>query len=271
MKTTLFSVWMRLLVVIAIVASTVQLSSPLSAQQRDSARAVSVSRVTDSRVIPTTSNPTGTGITASRTYANTSFENNDSGCAMTRYQYARESDIRGWLTSAPSGNASCDGSVYSPGRTGRIIELQVQGAAGYTVEQGTAYAELNADYASMLYQPICFDNGDVITYSFAHRPMGNRTDVAEFRIGIPSELPTGSRAQDTYSRQIAQVTTTQSGGIVTSTAQTAYTGTTSTTNTISTAKWGIYTGQHTLPSTGWAGIYNVGFANSISLGDFSCP
>ena len=111
----------------------------------------------------------------------------------------------------------------------------------------------------MMYQPICFNNSDVITYSFAHRPMGNRTDVTEFRIGIPSGLPAGSRAADSYSRQIAQASSTQSGNIVTSTSQTAYTGTTSTTDTISTAKWGIYTGVHTLPSTGWAGIFNVGF------------
>ena len=178
---------------------------------------------------------------------------------MSTYQYARESDMRGWLTSAPSGNASCNGVVYSPGRTGRIIELQVQATAGYTVQQGTAYAELNADFASMMYQPICFNNSDEISYSFAHRPMGNRTDVTEFRIGIPSGLPAGSRAADSYSRQIAQASSTQGGGIVTSTSQTAYTGTTSTTNTISAAKWGIYTGVHTLPSTGWAGIFNVGF------------
>ncbi|MFN7471401.1 MAG: hypothetical protein ACK5S9_07100, partial [Roseiflexaceae bacterium] len=219
-----------------------------SVQSTSAGRSEQIQQRTNSgRVIPTTSNPTGNGITASRTYANTSFESNDSGCTMSTYQYARESDMRGWLTSAPSGNASCNGVVYSPGRTGRIIELQVQATAGYTVQQGTAYAELNADYASMMYQPICFNNSDVITYSFAHRPMGNRTDVTEFRIGIPSGLPSGSRAADSYSRQIAQASSTQGGGIVTSTSQTAYTGTTSTTNTISTAKWGIYTGVHTLP------------------------
>lgn len=129
--------------------------------------------------------------------------------------------MRGWLTSAPSGNASCNGVVYSPGRTGRIIELQVQATAGYTVQQWTAYAELNADYASMMYQPICFNNSDVIPYSFAHRPMGNRTDVTEFRIGIPSGLPAGSREADSYSRQIAQASSPQGGGIVTSTSQPA--------------------------------------------------
>jgi hypothetical protein len=236
--------------------------SPVNAsvQQTPTGRSgLAQQRTTSGRVIPTTSNPTGNGITASRTYANTSFESNDSGCTMSTYQYARESDMRGWLTSAPSGNASCNGAVYSPGRTGRIIELQVQATAGYTVQQGTAYAELNADFASMMYQPICFNNSDEISYSFAHRPMGNRTDVTEFRIGIPSGLPAGSRAADSYSRQIAQASSTQGGGIVTSTSQTAYTGTTSTTNTISAAKWGIYTGVHTLPSTGWAGIFNVGF------------
>lgn len=127
--------------------------SPLKAsvQQTPTGRSgLAQQRTTSGRVIPTTSNPTGNGITASRTYANASFESNDSGCTMSTYQYARESDMRGWLTSAPSGNASCNGVVYSPGRTGRIIELQVQATAGYTVQQGTAYAELNADHASMM-------------------------------------------------------------------------------------------------------------------------
>jgi hypothetical protein len=208
---------------------------------------------------PTTSNPTGNGSQGSRTMVNTSFENNDSGCIMTTYQYARESDMRGWLTTAPSGAATCNGAVYSPARTGRIIELQRQAVAGYAVQDGSFYAELNADFASMLYQPICFNNNDVLTYQFAHRPMGNRTDIAEMRIGIPSGLPTDSKSADTYSRQIVRVTTGQSGNVVNSTGQTAYSDTTTNSASISVAKWGIYSGTHTLPSSGWSGIRNVGF------------
>jgi hypothetical protein len=208
---------------------------------------------------PTTSNPTGNGSQGSRTMVNTSFENNDSGCSMTTYQYARESDMRGWLTTAPSGTASCNGAAYSPARTGRIIELQRQAVAGYAVQNGSFYAELNADFASMLYQPICFNNNDVLTYQFAHRPMGNRTDIAEMRIGIPSGLPTNSKSADTYSRQIVRVTTGQSGNVVNSTGQTAYSDTTTNSASISVAKWGIYSGTHTLPSSGWSGIRNVGF------------
>jgi hypothetical protein len=208
---------------------------------------------------PTTSNPTGNGSQGSRTMVNTSFENNDSGCAMTTYQYAREEDMRGWLTTSPSGAASCNGIAYTPGRTGRIIELQKQAVAGYAVQNGTYYAELNADYASMLYQPICFNNNDVLTYQFAHRPMGNRTDIAEMRIGIPSGLPSGSKSADTYSRQIVRVSTAQGSGVVNGTSQTAYSDTTTNSATISSAKWGIYSGTHVLPSSGWSGIRNVGF------------
>ena len=208
---------------------------------------------------PTTSSPVGNGTQGSRTMVNTSFENNDSGCAMTTYQYAREADLRGWLTSSPSANATCNGVAYTPNRMGRIIELQKQAVAGYAVQDGTYYAELNASVESMLYQPICFNNSDIITYSFAHRPMGNRTDTAEFRIGIPSGLPTGSRPADTYSRQILRVATTQGSGVVTGGTQTVYTDTYNNTGTISSAKWAVYSGNHVLPSSGWAGIRNVGF------------
>ena len=208
---------------------------------------------------PTTSNPTGNGTQGSRTMVNTSFENFDSGCTIDHYQYAREADLRGWLTTSPVGNAGCNGAAYTPNRTGRIIELQKQAAAGYTVQDGSYYAELNADYASMLYQPICFNNSDVLTYSFAHRPMGNRTDTAEMRIGIPAGLPTGSLSGDTYSRQIIRVATTQSSNIVTGGTQTVYTDTYNNTGSISSAKWAIYGGNHVLPSSGWSGIRNVGF------------
>ena len=97
-------------------AATVQrLEQPATVQQ---AR-------TSGRTIPTTSNPAGSGDQGVRTMANTSFEINDSGCAMTSYQYARMSDMRGWFTSHPSMAATCDGAAYSPARTGRIIELQL--------------------------------------------------------------------------------------------------------------------------------------------------
>ena len=68
-----------------------------------------VSGRTSGRVIPTTSNPAGTGDQGVRTMANTSFEINDSGCAMTSFQYARMSDMRGWFTSHPSIAATCRG------------------------------------------------------------------------------------------------------------------------------------------------------------------
>jgi len=266
MKKSTFGLLVGAIVVVLSFVPLVQYSVPRAAalanrlqpQLGNSAGSSDVQQVT-SRAIPTTSNPVGNGLTASRTYANTSFELKDSGCTNTNYEYALEADVRGWLTTSPTYSASCNGAVYSPNRTGRVIELQPRAAYGYTIQDGSVYAELNAAFASMLYQPICFNDGDVITYSFAHRPRGDRTDVAEFRIGIPTGLPTGSRAADTYSRQIGRASTVAAGGIVTGASQTVYAGTTSTTNTISPAKWGIYTGIHTLPATGWEGIHNVGF------------
>jgi hypothetical protein len=223
-----------------------------------------VSGRTSGRTIPTTSNPAGTGDQGVRTMANTSFEVNDSGCTMTTYEYARVADMRGWFTSHPSVAASCNGVAYSPARSGRVIELQKYAAYSYTPEDGSVYAELNADYASMLYQPLCLANNDVITYNFAHRPRGDRTDVAEFRIGIPSGLTSGSVAADSYSRQIVRASTAQSGGVATTASQTAYTDTTTNATSISARGWGIYSGTHTLPATGWAGIKNVGFLGITS-------
>jgi hypothetical protein len=83
--------------------------------------------------------------------------------------------------------------------------------------------------------------------------------VAEFRIGIPSGLTTGSVASDSYSRQIVRASTTQAGGVSTVATQTTYTDTTADATQLSAKGWGVYSGTHTLPATGWAGIKNVGF------------
>ena len=118
----------------------------------------------------------------------------------------------------------------------------------------------------MLYQTLCVQNGDVFEFQFAHHAQGNRTDISEFRLGIPTGLDAGSVAADAYSRQVLRASTTVAGGITTSVSQTTYTGTTANTPSISTRKWGIYSGTHTLPNTGWSGLRNVGFTAIAGAG-----
>ena len=65
----------------------------------------------------------------------------------------------------------------------------------------------------MIYQPICMTNGEFFNFSFLHRGRSSTTDadVADFRIGIPGGLPTGSKPADPYSYPILRVSTASDG------------------------------------------------------------
>jgi len=213
--------------------------------------------------IPSTNNPVGNGTKGVRTMANPSFEQHDSGCSLsgaTDWAYVAMNRMRGWFTSHGLVNATCG---TDNGRSFRVIEYKPRNA-----QDGVLNVELNADMASMLYQPLCVVNNDIFEFEFYHKPTNlSRTDIVEFRLGIPnatdlppSGLPAGSVPPDSYSRKIIQASTVSNGSnVVTSASHVAYTGTSANTSVISAKGWGRYSGTHTLPAIGWTGIRNVGF------------
>ena len=237
------------LLILAVIGA---LSHPVAAQVQQSTRAISTKTSSGGRVIPTTSNPTGNGIKAGRIMSNPSFELNDSGCtvtASTAWIYVPVTGLRGWQTSHPS-FSNCSGV------NGRIIEYKPLNA-----QDGALNVELNAEYESMLYQSFCLKSNETFSYKFHHRTTSAaRTDIVEFRLGIPSGLPAGSTTANTYSRQIARASTTSNGSNTTTTAaNTIYSGTNANTAIVTSRSWGQYSGTHTLPATGWDGIFNIGF------------
>ena len=216
--------------------------------------------------IPTTSNPTiNTANGAGRVFSNVSFESfSECPSAPTSYHVINMNNMFGWKTTAPVTSGAeqdrCNG--INNGLYSRGVELQGVNLYGYTPDNGNVYAELNAYYPSFLYQAVCVANSDTIEFKFSHRAVGNsRTDITEFRIGIPTGLIAGSVASDSYSYQILRASSSSAAnGQVNSAVQTTYTGTTANTATISTNKWGVYSGSYALPKTGIAGVRNIGFA-----------
>lgn len=225
------------------------------------------------RVIPTTSNPTGTGTTASRTYANTSFEQSDFQCISLPNGWAAigMDKMRGWYSShSPATETNCPGYV----RTGqRVIELQKAGLnVGNAPYDGLLFAELSAFQRMYIYQPLCMQSGEQIDFKFHHKTLtANRSDIMVLRFGVPSGLPAGAVAADTYDRPVMYAKTT-SGSNKWATAAvytgfsfggTNYTtppGTTSPAGSVTAVNgWAEYSGTHTLPATGWDGIFNLGF------------
>ena len=147
--------------------------------------------------VPTTSNPTiNTANGAGRTFSNVSFESfSECPSAPTVWHVINMDNMFGWKTTAPKGTGgaqdACNG--IANGLYSRGIELQGVNIYGYTPDDGDVYAELNAYYPSFLYQAVCVANSDTIEFKFSHRAVGNsRTDITEFRIGIPTGLIAGS-------------------------------------------------------------------------------
>ena len=227
------------------------------------------------RTIPTTSNPVGNGVTASRTYANTSFEQSDYQCFSTfnsqHWAYVGMDKMRGWYTAhSPWGETNCPGYT----RTGqRVIELQTNRNGANNAYDGAVFAELNANEASFIYQKLCMQSGESFDFSFHHKTLSpNRSDILVMRFGVPSGLPAGAVAADSYNRPVMYGKTT--GGSNRYATAAAYTGITfgaSTFNTpsgttspvasvTSTYGWAEYSGTHTLPNDGqWDGVFNLGF------------
>ena len=224
--------------------------------------------ITQPQVVPTTSNPTISIANGGlRTMANTSFENTDSSCgvALNTWAYIRMDHMRGWKTAHPAVQEKCNAGT-SFGTVARVIELNYY----TTPPDGTKYASLNADVASFLYQTLCVENGDSFDFQFYHNVGGSsRTDIASFRLGIPSGLPSGSVAADIYDREVLRASTTVGGTQFAATSAVIAQQSTDNSNSSATivSGWGVYGARHKLPNTGWSGLRNIGFFGIQSV----CP
>jgi len=202
--------------------------------------------------IPTTSNPTiNNAIGGVRVIANPSFE------LGTHTAFPCESQFSGWLTSHPL-NGGC-----------RVFELwgsgftNVESLSGVTPPDGLYYIELNAYSVSMAYQPICMVGGETFDFEFYHHTRSwSTTNEIQFRFGIPTGLPSGSRAADSYSRVVAQgVNVLGASGSTATASITAGADTTGAGYEVKAApnkNWVRYYGTHTIPSD-FGGVKNLGF------------
>lgn len=168
--------------------------------------------------------------------------------------------VPGWQTTHPV-----------RGVNGRLIEIWRNGSLGVNTAAGAGnqFVELNADAISMIYQQVCMTNGESFNYSFLHRGRQSSftRDRAQFRIGIPTGLPTGSIPADSYSYPILNVATTNNGNYTTPTGS----GTYDTTPSSAGNGWRRYSGTYTY--TGPTQMVNIGFrsisgAGGDTLGNF---
>ena len=211
--------------------------------------------------IPTTSNPTiNTALGGVRIVANPSFEQG-THTAFPCEPYA------GWYTSHPVVSGCRPFELWGSGLT------NVESLSGVTPPNGSYYIELNAYSVSMAFQPICMVDGETFDFEFYHHTRSwNSTNQIQFRFGIPSGLPAGSRAADSYSRVV--LTGNNVLGASGSTAVASETAGTDTINAGHEVKgspntnWVRFYGTHTVPAD-FGGLRNLGFYGVLPAGSAS--
>lgn len=205
-------------------------------------------------------------VPAQRAIINPSLE--DPAIPVGSNQRWSEGILTGWLTTHPPRVAHCTngGSVAvdcRPIERWGTTFLGVSTAAGAR----NSFVELNADEPSMIYQPVCLTSGESFTFSLLHRGREG-SDIASFRFGIPTGLPSGSKAADTYGGEIVRFQADQfgAGGLVSWNSNTSGAASAPAGN-----GWRRISGTYTY--TGATRLANLGFvansaAGSISVGNF---
>ena len=173
----------------------------------------------------------------------------------------------GWYTSHPVVSGCRPFELWGSGLT------NVESLSGVTPPNGSYYIELNAYSVSMAFQPICMVDGETFDFEFYHHTRSwNSTNQIQFRFGIPSGLPAGSRAADSYSRVV--LTGNNVLGASGSTAVASETAGTDTINAGHEVKgspntnWVRFYGTHTVPAD-FGGLRNLGFYGVLPAGSAS--
>jgi uncharacterized repeat protein (TIGR01451 family) len=191
-----------------------------------------------------------------RSFLNTSFEQPVlAGGAC--YAQVYDNAVPFWSTTATT--ATQNGTCTLPGGTASgLIEIWANSFQGVAARDGVQFAELNADQPSALYQNVCINNGETVSWALSHRGRGG-LDTMVFVLGdTPASLAPANI-----------VTTAGVGGILRASTDIAGNGTivncqagssvlTSTACTVAkTGTWADYKGAFTWNGT--SGVKSVGF------------
>lgn len=195
-----------------------------------------------------------------RSFVNGGFELPALPAAYTGACYVQlpATNVPGWKTTHPvaaGDNGGCPAPLTNG--TGNLIELWANNFNGVTARSGKVHAELNAQQASTLYQSLCLNTGDQVSWKLSHRGRSG-TDNMQLYLGAATAsglvLDASTSPSGAASVNACNAGTNISGG---------NTCTSTTTNS-----WGDYAGTFTW--TGAAGSTNFNFAavGGDSTGNF---
>src|SRR5690606_3091331 len=200
-----------------------------------------------------------------RSFINLSFEENapvlDACTRSAGSDFVSDQYVAGWTTTHSEGRISC-----GP-REGRPIELWSREFLDVAAHDGNIHAELNAHEEAILYQTVCLMEGDIVSFSFAHRsrvqgagdiPMPD-TDRMAFQLANDSDYPREWSGET----NVIEVSSANDGS-----AGTVHACIGSCAAPVVEGRWNIYSGQFNW--TGATGLKRFGFrAIASASGDNS--
>lgn len=191
-----------------------------------------------------------------RSFLNTSFEQPvlaGGACYVQAYDNA----VPFWSTTATT--ATQNGSCTLPGGTASgLIELWANSFQGVAARDGVQFAELNADQPSALYQNVCINTGETVSWALSHRGRA-ALETMVFVLGdTPASLAPANILATAGVGGILRASTDTAGNGTIVNCQTGSSVLTSSACTVAkTGTWADYKGAFTWNGT--SGVKSVGF------------
>ena len=191
-----------------------------------------------------------------RSFLNTSFEQPvlaGGACYVQAYDNA----VPFWTTTATP--ATQNGTCTLPGGTASgLIEIWANSFQGVAARDGVQFAELNADQPSALFQNVCINNGETVSWALSHRGRAG-LDTMVFVLGdTPASLAPANILTTAGVGGILRASTDIAGNGTIVNCQTGSSVLTSSACTVAkTGTWADYRGAFTWNGT--SGVKSVGF------------
>ena len=198
-----------------------------------------------------------------RSFLNTSFEQ-PALLGGPCYAQVYDNSVPFWSTTSTA--ATPNGSCTLPaGTASGLIELWTNNFNGVPARDGAQFAELNADQPSALYQNVCINAGETVTWALSHRGRSG-VDTMAFVLGdSPASLSPANIATTALVGGILRASTSNTGaGTIVSCQSGSSVGTATLCTTSTTNTWADYRGSFVWNGT--SGVKSAGFGAISAAG-----
>ncbi len=201
-----------------------------------------------------------------RSFLNTSFEQ-PALLGGPCFAQVYDNSVPFWTTTATVGvpNGTC---TLPGGTSSGLIELWTNNFQGVPARDGAQFAELNANQQSALYQNVCINAGETVSWALSHRGRSG-VDTMAFVLGdSPASLsPANIETTEIVGGILRASTDTTGAGTIVSCQSGSSVGTTTTCTTSTTNTWADYRGSFIWNGT--SGVKSVGFGAISAAGGTS--